>query len=48
VNHALVAIFEVDADGKISKWREYFDTKDVERQLTAAAVKVPRVAKERT
>ncbi len=46
VNHALVAIFEVDTDGKISKWREYFDTKDVERQLAAAAVTVPRVAKD--
>lgn len=46
IQHALVAVFEVDADGHISQWREYFDTKDVERQLAAAAVDVPKVAKE--
>jgi limonene-1,2-epoxide hydrolase len=45
IEHALVAVFEVDADGRIARWREYFDTKDVERQLESAAVTVPRVAK---
>jgi limonene-1,2-epoxide hydrolase len=42
VNHALVAIFEVDDAGLISAWREYFDPGDVNRQLKAANAVVPR------
>jgi limonene-1,2-epoxide hydrolase len=44
--HQLVAIFEVDTDGKISAWREYFDTKDIDRQLATTKVVVPKVAKD--
>ena len=36
VEHHLVAVFEVDDDGKISGWREYFDPEDVNRQLREA------------
>jgi limonene-1,2-epoxide hydrolase len=36
VEHHLVAVFEVDGDGKIAAWREYFDPEDVNRQLRAA------------
>jgi limonene-1,2-epoxide hydrolase len=37
IEHHLVAVFEVDRDGKIAAWREYFDPDDVNRQLRAAA-----------
>jgi len=30
-----VAVAEVDADGKIAAWRDYFDSKEVEAQLGA-------------
>jgi limonene-1,2-epoxide hydrolase len=43
VQHALVAVFEIEPDGLISAWREYFDPGDVNRQLRAAEVEVPRV-----
>jgi limonene-1,2-epoxide hydrolase len=36
VHHHLVAVFEVDDDGKIAAWREYFDPEDVNRQLREA------------
>ena len=36
VQHHLVAVFEVDDDGRISAWREYFDPEDVNRQLREA------------
>jgi limonene-1,2-epoxide hydrolase len=36
VHHHLVAVFEVDGDGKIAAWREYFDPEDVNRQLREA------------
>lgn len=36
IDHHLVAVFEVDDDGKISAWREYFDPGDVNDQLRAA------------
>lgn len=42
VQHALVAVFEVEPDGQISAWREYFDPGDVDRQLKAARASVPR------
>jgi limonene-1,2-epoxide hydrolase len=42
VQHALVAVFEVDDDGLISAWREYFDPGDVDRQLRTAGASVPR------
>jgi limonene-1,2-epoxide hydrolase len=43
VQHALVAVFELEPDGRISAWREYFDPGDVDRQLKAAGASVPRV-----
>jgi limonene-1,2-epoxide hydrolase len=33
VEHALMAIYEIDAAGKIALWREYFDTADIAKQL---------------
>jgi limonene-1,2-epoxide hydrolase len=36
VHHHLVAVFDVDGDGKIAAWREYFDPEDVNRQLREA------------
>jgi limonene-1,2-epoxide hydrolase len=35
VVHQLVAVFEVDDQGKIAAWREYFDPEDVNQQLRA-------------
>lgn len=35
INHALMAIFELDADGLITAWREYFDSYDLTRQTGA-------------
>lgn len=32
VSHALMAVYELDADGLITDWREYFDTWDLSRQ----------------
>lgn len=32
VQHALMAVYELDADGLITEWREYFDTFDLARQ----------------
>src|SRR3546814_5356477 len=29
VLHALVAVYDLDAEGKILSWREYFDTTDL-------------------
>ena len=29
----MVGVFEVDADGRITSWRDYFDMKEVEAQL---------------
>jgi limonene-1,2-epoxide hydrolase len=45
IEHHLVAVFELNDDGKISAWREYFDTKDIDRQLAATKIVVPKVAK---
>jgi limonene-1,2-epoxide hydrolase len=42
VQHALVAVFDIEPDGLISAWREYFDPGDVNRQLRAAKAEVPR------
>ena len=36
IEHHLVAVFEVDGNGKIAAWREYFDPDDVNRQMRAA------------
>jgi limonene-1,2-epoxide hydrolase len=33
VEHALIAIYEINAGGKIALWREYFDTADIGKQL---------------
>jgi limonene-1,2-epoxide hydrolase len=38
INHSLTAVFEVDDDGLIAAWREYFDSADVARQLGIPAV----------
>lgn len=35
VEHALMAMFELNADGFITAWREYFDTYDLSRQTGA-------------
>jgi limonene-1,2-epoxide hydrolase len=35
MNHALMAVFELDAQGLIVAWREYFDTYDLSRQTGA-------------
>lgn len=35
MTHALMAVFELDADGLITAWREYFDTWDLSRQTGA-------------
>jgi limonene-1,2-epoxide hydrolase len=35
VRHALMAMFELDGDGLITAWREYFDTFDLSRQTGA-------------
>ncbi len=43
VQHSLCAVFDLDADGKIAAWREYFDVRDLDRQLKAANATVPRV-----
>ena len=37
IDHHLVATFDVEPDGRISGWREYFDPEDVNRQLKEAA-----------
>jgi limonene-1,2-epoxide hydrolase len=42
IEHALVAVFEVDDAGRISAWREYFDPGDVNRQLKKAKAVIPR------
>jgi limonene-1,2-epoxide hydrolase len=36
VEHALMAIYEIDGQGKIAAWREYFDTADIAKQLGMA------------
>lgn len=42
VQHSLVAVFEIEPDGLIAAWREYFDPGDVNRQLKSANAAVPR------
>jgi limonene-1,2-epoxide hydrolase len=44
IEHSLCAVFELDDDGKITAWREYFDVADLNRQLREAKATVPRVA----
>lgn len=43
VTHCLMAIYDLDENDKIVSWREYFDYKDIEKQLEQARVVVPRV-----
>jgi limonene-1,2-epoxide hydrolase len=43
IQHSLCAVFEIDDDGKIAAWREYFDVADLDRQLREAKATVPRV-----
>jgi len=33
-----VGVFEVDGDGKITSWRDYFDMKEIEAQLAGGGV----------
>jgi limonene-1,2-epoxide hydrolase len=33
-----VGVFEVDSDGKITSWRDYFDMKEIEAQLPGGGV----------
>jgi limonene-1,2-epoxide hydrolase len=40
VRHALMAMFELDGDGLITAWREYFDTWDLSRQTGADPAKL--------
>ena len=40
VEHALMAIYDLDAEGKITSWREYFDTADIAAQLGMSPDKV--------
>jgi limonene-1,2-epoxide hydrolase len=44
IEHYLMAVFEV-VDGRITAWREYFDTKDIDRQFKPLAVEVPKAAR---
>ena len=37
IEHHVVAVFEVDEDGLICAWREYWDTLDVARQVGGSA-----------
>jgi limonene-1,2-epoxide hydrolase len=37
----VVGVFEVDSDGKIKRWREYFDFKSITDQMKAAGISVP-------
>lgn len=41
IEHHLMAVFEVE-DGKIKAWREYFDTKDLDKQFKPLAVEIPK------
>jgi limonene-1,2-epoxide hydrolase len=43
IEHSLCAVFEIDDEGKIAAWREYFDVADLDRQLREASATVPRV-----
>jgi limonene-1,2-epoxide hydrolase len=43
VDHYLMAVYDLDENGKIKAWREYFDVGDVDRQLKAAQAVVPKV-----
>jgi limonene-1,2-epoxide hydrolase len=36
ISHALTAVYELDDDGLITAWREYFDTADLAQQLGIA------------
>jgi limonene-1,2-epoxide hydrolase len=39
ISVSLCAVFEVDADGRISGWREYYDLEGINRQIRAARAK---------
>jgi limonene-1,2-epoxide hydrolase len=47
IEHSLCAVFELDDEGKIVAWREYFDVADLNRQLREAKATVPRVGGDR-
>ncbi len=37
----VVGVFEVDNDGRIKRWRDYYDLKSVSAQMKAAGIIVP-------
>lgn len=43
VHHYLMAVYDLDENGKIKAWREYFDIDDINRQLKLAKAEVPKV-----
>jgi limonene-1,2-epoxide hydrolase len=47
IEHSLCAVFDLDGEGKITAWREYFDVADLNRQLREANATVPRVGGDR-
>ena len=44
IEHHLMAVFEVE-NGLITAWREYFDTKDLDKQFKPLAVEIPKAAR---
>ena len=38
----VMAAFEVNADGRIKRWRESYDWESIRDQIEAAGFKVPR------
>jgi limonene-1,2-epoxide hydrolase len=37
----VAAVFEVDNDGRITRWREYYDLKSIQDRIAAAGFAVP-------
>lgn len=36
-----VGVFELDGDGRIERWRDYYDPKSIIEQIEAAGITVP-------
>jgi limonene-1,2-epoxide hydrolase len=41
ISALVMAVFELDADGRITQWREAYDLKSVTDQIEAAGVNIP-------
>ena len=41
ISSTVIAVFEIDANGRINQWRESYDLKSVRDQIEAAGYKVP-------